>query len=275
MKNSQLRWLACAAVLSLVPAYAQTTYSETVLHNFAAVLAPNGAYPDGGLVRDEAGNLYGTASDGGTWGQGNVFKLDAAGHETVLYNFRGGADGSRPQAGVIRDEAGSLFGTALAGGNTCDNSNSSCGLVFKIDTTGAETVLYAFTGPDGEVPYAGLTRDAAGNLYGTTAFGGKNNLGVVFKLDNAGHETVLHSFAGGSDGALPTSGVVLASGNLYGTATCGGTGTGCAGGGAGVVYKLDTAGHETVLYNFTGAADRVRTGRRHRSRLGRQHLRYY
>jgi uncharacterized repeat protein (TIGR03803 family) len=238
----------------MLPAHAQTTYTETILHDFATVLAPYGAGPGGGLIRDQADNLYGTTHGGGTWGQGTVFKVDTAGNETVLYNFTGGADGSGPVGALIRDEAGSLFGTTEYGGNSCDSPSSSCGVVYKIDTAGHETVLYAFAGLDGENPSAGLIRDAAGNLYGTTVLGGKSDSGVVFKLDTAGRETVLHSFIE-TDGSLPNSGVVLDSGNLYGTTSCGGTGGGCGGSSGGVVYKLDAAGHETVLYNFTGGAD--------------------
>lgn len=131
------------------------------------------------------------------------------------------------------------------------------GAVFKLDSSGAETVLYSFnvsgTG-DGEYPFAGLTLDAPGNFYGTTQFGGTFGSGTVFKVDTSGHETVLHSFTGGADGANPRAGLVRdAKGNLYGTTYRGGSGS-CVQG-CGIVFKLDVAGNETVLYTFTGGAD--------------------
>jgi uncharacterized repeat protein (TIGR03803 family) len=121
-----------------------------------------------------------------------VFKVDTTGHETVLYSFCSNAnctDGGFPQAGLIQDAAGNLYGTTTAGGG---NSNSSCGsngcgTVFKLDNTGHETVLYSFCSApnctDGAVPKAGLIQDDAGNLYGTTSVGGANtNGGTVFKI---------------------------------------------------------------------------------------------
>jgi uncharacterized repeat protein (TIGR03803 family) len=98
-----------------------------------------------------------------------VFKLDPAGNETVLYQFAGGADGRYPNAGVVLDGAGNLYGTTEYGGDfSCPGS---CGVVYKIDPAGHETVLRTFTGADGAVPTAGVVLNA-GNLYGTTLFGG-------------------------------------------------------------------------------------------------------
>ncbi len=170
----------------------------------------------------------------------------ASGNETVLYSFTGGADGGNSAAGVIRDLQGNLYGTTSAGGA------SNAGVVFKVSASGNETVLYSFTGgADGDSPYAGVIRDAAGNLYGTTAFGGTAALGVVFKVDTSGNETVLHTFSRGPDGNQPDgAGVILDwFGNLYGTTAFNGAG------GQGAVYKLDTSGNVTVLYAFPGAAD--------------------
>src|SRR5260370_855628 len=171
--------------------------------------------------------------------------LETAGHETVLYMFSGAFGGGSPYAGVIRDSAGNLYGTAF------QNGAADKGVVYKLDTTGHEIVLYSFTGgADGGYPYAGVTRDSAGNLYGTTLGGGMANKGVVYKLDTTGHETVLHSFSAGADGPCPYAGVTRApAGNLYGTAFHSGPAD------KGVVYKLDTTGHETVLHSFTGGAD--------------------
>jgi uncharacterized repeat protein (TIGR03803 family) len=219
-----------------------TTGRETVLYSFPS--GSDGENPFAGVVRDSASNLYGTTYYGGPSDRGIVFKVDATGHETVLYSFTGGADGGYPFAGVILDSTGNLYGTASSGG-------IGAGVLFRLDTTGNETVLYSFTGgADGGKPQAGVIRDSAGNLYGTTYFGGTSGWGVVFKLDTTGHETALYSFTGGADGGNPYAGVIRDSaGNLYGTALYGGSSNG------GVVFKVDTAGHETVLYSFTGGAD--------------------
>jgi uncharacterized repeat protein (TIGR03803 family) len=219
------------------------TGHETVLYNFTG--GADGSYPQAGVIRDAAGNLYGTTYNGGTTGYGVVYKLDTTGHETVLYSFTGGADGGYPSAGVVGDSAGNLYGTTFSGGT------ANAGVVFRLDQTGHETVLYSFTGgADGSGPYAGVIRDSAGNLYGTTYYGGAAVLGVVYKLDTTGHETVLHAFTGVADGSGPQAGVIRdPAGNLYGTTRSAGTA------GGGIVYKLDTTGHETVLYNFTRGSD--------------------
>jgi uncharacterized repeat protein (TIGR03803 family) len=221
----------------------------TVLHRFTG--GADGGAPEAGVILDSAGNLYGTTNEGGPANAGVVYKLDAAGNFTVLHTFTGGAGGSGPQAGVIRDSEGNLYGTTAYGGI------ANAGVVYKLDTASQETVLYSFTGEaDGFLPYAGVIRDSAGNLYGTTVAGGAGTLydgfGVVYKLDAAGNYTVLHTFTG-ADGGNPYSGVILDSaGNLYGTTTYGGLDTGESYTGLGVVYKLNAAGNYTVLYAFTG-----------------------
>ncbi|HXM42775.1 MAG TPA: choice-of-anchor tandem repeat GloVer-containing protein [Bryobacteraceae bacterium] len=222
-----------------------TSGHETVLYSFTG--GADGGNPEAGLILDSAGNLYGTTYRGGAKKAGAVYKLDTTGQETVLHSFTGGADGVFPQAGVIRDSTGNLYGTASQGGAT------DAGVVYMLDTAGNETVLYSFTGgADGRFPYAGVIRDSAGNLYGTTNQGGSSSAGVVYKLDTAGHQTVLYTFTGGGDGGYPSAGVIGDSdGNLYGTASGGGPDYCC-----GVVYKLDAAGHETVLYSFTEGAER-------------------
>jgi uncharacterized repeat protein (TIGR03803 family) len=190
---------------------------ETVLHNFEG--APDGDNPYADLVRDTAGNLYGTTATGGDVGAGTVFKIATNGQETVLYSFTGTNDGGLPFAGLVLDGAGNLYGTALIGGT------SGQGTVFKVDPTGTETVLYNFCSQpscaDGSQPYAALVRDSAGNLYGTTESGGANQAGTVFKLNSKGQEIVLHSFCslpGCADGGYPSAGLARDSaGNLYGT----------------------------------------------------------
>ena len=226
------------------------TRKQTVLHSFTGS-PTDGAAPAAGLIRDKAGNLYGTTTSGGTTGYGVVFKVDPSGMETVLYSFTGGADGANPQAGLARDSAGNLYGTTSSGGT------SGNGVGFTLDPTGKETVIYSFTGgANGALPYARLVRDLAGNLYGTTISGGTTGNGVVFKLDPTGNETVLYSFTGGTDGRAPVAGLVRdPAGNLYGTTTIGGDLSAFGGLGCGVVFKLDSTGKETVLYSFTGGAD--------------------
>jgi len=248
---------------------------ETVLHRFTG--KSDGAFPAAGVTLDATGNLYGTTCGCGLVSDdlyGKVFKLDAAGHETVLHSFTSGEDGASPQAGLLRDAAGNLYGTTYyGGGDGCsDGQGVGCGIVFKIDTHGNETVLYRFTGGgDGGAPYAGLIQDATGNLYGTTYYGGDLNCnelalpgcGVVFKLRLNGNETVLHTFTGGTDGAFPVAGLVQdETGNLYGTTFIGGDPSCSSQGppGCGVVFKLGPTGHETVLHSFTGGADGASPG---------------
>jgi uncharacterized repeat protein (TIGR03803 family) len=225
--------------------------NETTLYTFPA----NGgeaALPTG-LTRDKRGNLYGTTYGGGAYSQGSVFKLDASGNQIVLYSFTGADDGAEPQAGLLLDAEGNLYGTTEHGGNLSSCYGSGCGTVFKLDTTGHETVLYTFTGTagDGYWPMADLlVRDVQGNLYGTTSEGGAFNYGMVFKVDATGKETVLHSFTMiDGDGAYPQAALVRdARGNLYGTTIWGGAF------GYGMVFKLDRTGRETVLHSFGGTS---------------------
>jgi uncharacterized repeat protein (TIGR03803 family) len=237
--SSVSRVLLVLAVVLAPAVMAGATLS--ILHTFTGA---DGANPYSGLVRDSAGNLYGTTYFGGAFGNGVVFKLDTTGKLTVLHSFAGGpTDGQYPWAGLIRDADGNLYGTTKLGGK------SGNGVVFKLDSSDNETVLHSFTGGpgDGSTPYAGLFRDAAGNLYGTTYYGGRSGNGVVFKLQTNGKHTVLHSFTGGSDGGTPGAALVQdTAGNLYGTTTVGGAS------GKGVVFKLDTTNKFTVLHSFAG-----------------------
>ena len=221
------------------PATAQT---YNVLLTFTGG-ATDGQNPHAGLIRDAAGNLYGTTVYGGFSSSGTVFMIDAHGTETVLYNFTGGADGSQPQGVLARDGAGNLYGTTQAGGT------ARAGVIFRVDKFGNETVLYNFSGgSDGKAPMAGLIGDAAGNIYGTTEYGGISGIGTVFKLDKTHKLTVLHSFATGStDGQAPVGGLIRDSaGNLYGTTQYGGASS------QGTVFKIDASGHFTILHSFTG-----------------------
>lgn len=243
----------CGVVFKLT-----TAGKETVLHVFGQ---QHGWSPSGRIVVDDAGNIFGTTENGGQcvsssrYGCGTVYKLKRNGRFEVIYAFKGAADGSGPEGGLIEDKAGNLYGTTYAGGSSA--CPSGCGTVFEVTQAGVETVLYSFTGgTDGANPYASLVLDNAGNLYGTTEFGGAFGLGTVFKLSPAGSETILHSFAGGSgDGAYPLAPVVRdASGNLYGTTFSGG-GTACSGEGCGTAFELTSGGAENVLHEFTDGSD--------------------
>jgi uncharacterized repeat protein (TIGR03803 family) len=260
---------------------------ETVLHRFTST--PDGDTPFAGVIRDTAGNLYGTTLTGGASGYGTVFKVDAKGKETVLHSFTG-KDGALPRSGVVRDAAGNLYGTTETGGSL------DYGTVFRLEPNGKMTMLHAFTGgADGANPQVGVILDKAGNLYGiagpvlfklskngketvlykfpegliayagltfcrnalcgTTAYGGTSGMGTVFKLDQRREFTVLYNFTGGADGGYPLAGVIQdAEGNLYGEAAIGGYST-CEDEGCGTVFKLSPTGEETTLYTFYDGSD--------------------
>jgi uncharacterized repeat protein (TIGR03803 family) len=195
--------------------------NETVLHNFTG--GADGWFPaEGELALDAAGNIYGAASGGGSGRFGVVFKLDGTGTETVLHNFTGGLDGEGPHGSVVLDAAGNLYGTTQLGGDLSCYA-FGCGVVFKLDRAGSETVLYSFHGgADGAGPVGNLLLDKSGNLYGVTASGGSAGKGTVFRIDMAGNETILHNFTG-PDGDVPETTLVQDSnGNLYGTTELGG-----------------------------------------------------
>ena len=212
--------------------------NETILYTFTG--GSDGRSPYGGLTLDAAGNLYGTTRFGGAADSGVVFKLDTAGHETVLYSFTGGVYGANPYAGVILDADGNLYGTTLNGGA------GHAGVVYKLDPSGNQIVLHTFgASGDGLWPWAPVVRDAAGNLYGTTHNGGSADLGTVYKLDAAGNETILHSFTNLADGQLPFAPVALdTAGNIYGASQNG------AANASGVIFKLDPAGDFKALFTF-------------------------
>jgi uncharacterized repeat protein (TIGR03803 family) len=223
----------CGVVFKLAP-NPDGTWAETVLYSFPG--GADGYAPQGGLIFDAAGNLYGTTSQGGACTAcGVVFKLapnpDGTWAETVLYSFTGGADGAYSTTGLIFDAAGNLYGTTFEGG-------SGYGVVFKLapspDGNWTESVLYSFTdGTDGANPAAGLIFDAAGNLYGTTWAGGDtvacrpyglpHGCGVVFELtptSSGWSETVLRKFLGEAEN--PQAPLIFdPKGNLYGTTEVG------------------------------------------------------
>jgi uncharacterized repeat protein (TIGR03803 family) len=243
--------------------------NETVLYSFRGAAKSDGFDPIG-VVRDEQGNLYGTTGLGGEaggcygYGCGIVFKLDSAGKETVLYTFKGGADGGYPSGPIVRDAAGNLYGETAYGGDLSCYPPYGCGTVFKLDPAGKETVFHRFTGTggDGEHPWAGLVADNKGNLYGATVEGGtgpnctsaENGCGTVFKVDRTGKETVLHSFTGSGADFPPNASLALdEKGNIYGTTPNGGSQN--CGSGCGAVYMLNPAGKETILHEFVGGTE--------------------
>ncbi len=244
----------------------QGGWNEAVLYSFG-----NGTYdgqnPFTGLIFDAAGNLYGTTYDGGVYGFGTAFELSPNGHggwtEAVLYSFGNGTGvGRYPRAGLTFDAAGNLYGVCKFGGLY------GWGTAFELSPGQGgwtDTTLHTFNnnGSDGYEPLSKLAFDAAGNLYGTTNFGGSycsgnGGCGTVFELTPAGGgawtETVLHSFGNGTDGQLPIGSLIFdAAGNLYGTASGGGASN------FGAVFKMSPAGGgswtETVLYPFGGGTD--------------------
>jgi uncharacterized repeat protein (TIGR03803 family) len=169
----------------------------------------------------------------------------------TLYSFTGGADGANPYFGdLVLDAKGNIYGTTFAGG-----AAPGLGVVFVVTPAGAEKVLYTFSSASGCSPYAGLIRDAKGNLYGTTGACGASGFGTVFKMTGGHTGTVIYNFTGGSDGGQPFASLLRdAEGNLYGTTNEGGA-VGCFGLGCGTVFEVTPDGTETVLHAFAGGAD--------------------
>ena len=233
-----------------LPPCFQSGGNMQIIHDFNS--QTDGGDPSGGVVADEAGNVYGPMS-GGQNGYGFVYEIASKKQLfTPLYNFTGGSDGGNPNSPIVGPE-GVLYGTAAGG---------CCGLVYSLrpaptacltnSCSWTESTVYQFTGSDGVSGPGNLVFDQEGNLYGTSAFGGAYGQGAVFELTPSSGgwtETILYSFTGGSDGGGPTSVVAGIDGNVYGT----------AGGGAdgyGVVFQLvrpPSGGSwtENVIYNFT------------------------
>ena len=221
-----------------------------ILHGFSSGTS-DGANPYAAVVLDGAGNLYGTTLSGGTWNQGTVFRINTDGTGFAVLDSFGSLtqlDGAAPQAALILDGGGYLYGTTTGGGA------SAYGAVFRVKTDGtAFAVLHSFASGflfDGAAPQAALVLDSASNLYGTTPEGGDSDNGAVFKLKTDGSSfSILHSFEGGAlDGLGPYAALVLdASGDLYGTTTSGGASD------TGTVFKLETDGSGfSVLYGLAG-----------------------
>ena len=252
-RNHQSRYawaLAFACLLGLM-ALPTSAHGQTFSVLYTFTNPADGSTPVS-LTVDAAGNLYGTTL-GGANAAGTVFKLDPAGNKTTLYQFKQVPDGNGP-VNVVRDSAGNLYGATFEGGSTCF-FQQGCGTVFKLDANGNETILHRFgRGTDGRFANA-VTRDAAGNLYGTTEQGGvpalcgshgETGCGTIFRVDASGRETIQYRFRDAEDGNTPLGGVILdAAGNLYGTTGSGGANT------YGTVFKLDTNRNLKVVHSFT------------------------
>lgn len=161
-------------------------WNPTVIHTFAGL--PHDGYGALGTpALDQAGNLYGTTTVGGTNNHGTVYKLspgeNGAWTEEILYSFKGRTDGANPVAGIVFDAAGNIYGTTALGGT---GNNKGQGTVFELAALGnsryEHTILWTFNGTDGATPYGALILDSARKLYGTTAGGGPSNAGVVFEV---------------------------------------------------------------------------------------------
>jgi len=217
----------------------------TILHNFGdGTVTNDGRAPDSNMVMDSSGNFYGTTGAGGPVDGGTVFKITAAGSETILHIFVGGTgDGGSPLAGLVRGTDGNFYGTTFEGGSAGD------GVIFKVTPTRTFTLLHSFTGTtsDGNFPDAALIQATDGQFYGTTTEGGSANKGIVFKITSTGTFTLLHSFGTfTNDGINPQAALFQSvDGNFYGTTANGGSGSN-----AGIAFKMTSAGAVTILHRF-------------------------
>ena len=223
---------------------------ETVLYTFGTQPGDGGGIVSG-LIQGSDGNFYGTAEESQV-GPGNVYKITPAGVETVLYSFRGSPDGESPTAALVQGSDGNFYGTTPAGGSY------SRGTVFKITSSGAETILYSFGASHSDAlgPGVGLVQGRDGNFYGTTTGGGSassscpQGCGAVFKITPLGVETVLYSFGSSPNDGQEPGGLILGSdGNFYGVTGGGGAN------GDGTAFTITPFGVETVLYSFGSVPD--------------------
>jgi uncharacterized repeat protein (TIGR03803 family) len=235
-----------------------TAWTQSVIHAFTG--GEDGSGPGARVAVDNRGNVYGMTPTGGANGLGTIYKLHLTSNGDwalqVIHTFTGGSDGSSGSAGKLVLRSGHIYGAATTGG-----LNGS-GTVFQLTPTRTGEwrfkILYSFQGaPDGVFPYGALLFDAAGNLYGTTYYGGTNGLGAVYKLSptDSGewNETVLYSFKAGTDGNSSISNLVSdAAGNLYGTTSEGGLGSG-------TIFKLTPGQNgtwtESIPHSFQGSPD--------------------
>jgi uncharacterized repeat protein (TIGR03803 family) len=294
---------AVIVVVALASSALAAGPKDKVLYEFQGQVGQSGvdaAWPTSGVIPDAAGNLYGTTYSGGSqscyigsstiYPCGTVFQLTppatkgGAWTETILYNFsNANQDGYNPQAGLVSDAKGNLYGTTVLGGNVTNNQLCvgdgaliGCGTVFELSPPAQkgqawkETILYNFQGgqvdfADGAEPYSGVTFDSRGNLYGTTRIGGDTDgySGIAYRLSKKGgvwKEEILYNFLAATSGAAPDGGVILdKKGNVYGMTRFGGGSCDC-----GAVYKLSPptgpgkSWTETTLHVFQGGSDGAR-----------------
>jgi hypothetical protein len=270
-----------------------STYSD--LHDFGGtvtnangVSGPDGSNPSAGVTFDSAGNMYGTAQNGGPHGEngGMVWEITMSGTYLDLHDFGGnavnangvnGRDGIVPGEGVTFDSAGNMYGTAVYGGPNAGRYGDGAGMVWEITTAGTYRDLHDFggtvvnaggtSGPDGTYPDAGVAFDSAGNMYGTTGSGGPNvgfgnGAGMLWEITNAGTYRDLHDFgasvvrpgqASGVEAAYPGGVTFDGVGNLYGTTSRGGTKDNGVDSG-GVLWEITKSGIYQHLHDF-GAPD--------------------
>ena len=210
-------------LVSFATAWAST---QKVLYSFTG--GTDGGVPDQShtLVFDKTGNLYGTTSAGGLYGQGTVFELSptpSGWTETVLYSFTGGADGAYPWGGVVIDAAGNLYGSTFSGGDAWCH----CGIVFQLTPSEGgwtQTVLYTFTGDfDGGRPN-GLVLVGDGQLFGSAQFGGPKGWGIIFELwrSESSWSFGIYNYFKGSDGRWPEATLAALGNSLFGTTSAAG-----------------------------------------------------
>jgi uncharacterized repeat protein (TIGR03803 family) len=256
------------------------SWKESVLYEFAD--GADGSNPETGLIAGPGGSGFGAASFGGIFtggfcpdgGCGTVYEMGRDGKFSVVYGFTGAPDGQQPFSALLKAANGTIYGTTEYGGTLdCPFNSAGCGTVYEVDASGTEKVIYSFLGPnnglDGANPFSAVVEDAAGNLYGSTVFGGtvNNNLcspdagcGTIFELSPNSNgtwtETVLYRFQGGADGSYPAVSFFNASdGSIYGTTPNGGN-VSCGAGGCGTIFKLSLSNGnwvKTVLYQFSGS----------------------
>jgi uncharacterized repeat protein (TIGR03803 family) len=237
MKLAVLLFLWAALTVALSAGNASDPPRLHTLYNFDGA---DGGAPMYALVQGTDGNFYGTATVGGAYASGTVFKITPSGTLTTLYNF--GYDyhytnGGSPAAGLVQGTNGNFYGTATIGGINSD------GTVFEITPEGELTTLHSFDGTDGQTPVGNMILGSDGNFYGATWYGGAYGYGTVFKLTPAGALTTVHSFAL-TDGDQPTGLVQASNGYFYGTTAEGGYN------GGGTVFKLSQSGALATIYNF-------------------------
>ena len=275
--RSAIAIVAGMLALAVIAAPAAQAQTFNIIYSFTG--GADGGGPEGGLIMDAQGSLYGT-----TYGYqqpcgsqcGSVYKLKPTRLGwvlTPLYKFTGSSDGASPQGPVVFGPDGALYGTTVFGGTSCPSNNQyeyGCGTVFRLAPQPracgsvlcpwVETVLYRFAGgaTDGALPLNTVTFDHAGNIYGTTYSGGVYTTncyygydwcGTIFKLahSNGGWtESVPYIFTGGTDGANPIAALTIdAAGNFYGAAEANGVDNG------GTIFELTASGSENTLYSFT------------------------